>query len=124
MSLTKTACVLIVEDEALLLDIVAIEVEEEGFAVIKALTAEAALGILQGETPVDLLFTDVRLPGSMNGFRLAEKAQMLRYRLPVLFASGYTDENPEGIDGSCFFRKPYRISSLVSKIKMLTLCSG
>ena len=118
MSPAKRACVLIVEDEALLLDIVATEVEEEGISVIRALTAEAALEVLEGETPIDLLFTDIRLPGPMNGFRLAEKARQLRQQLPILFATGYTDESPKGVDGSCFFRKPYRIPTLVAKIKM------
>ena len=115
----QRSSVLIVEDEALLLDIIATEVEDEGFTVIRAMTAEAALNILEGPASVDILFTDIRLPGPMNGWRLAEKARQLRGDLPVVYATGYTDENPTGIDRRCFFLKPYRIASVIKTIRDL-----
>lgn len=117
MSVPNEICILVVEDEALLLDIISTEIEDEGFTVIKAITAEAALEVLKSDAIVDLLFTDIRLPGPMNGFRLAEKAQQLRQDLPILYATGFTDEAPKGIESSCFFTKPYRISAVLTKIK-------
>ena len=115
--MSQRGSVLIVEDEGLLLDIIATEVEEQGFKVIRAMTAEAALAVLQSPTDVDLLFTDIRLPGPMNGWRLAEHARRLRNDLPVMYATGYTDENPAGIDRNRFFQKPYRIASVVKAIQ-------
>lgn len=109
--------ILIVEDEGLLLDIIATEVEEQGFTVIRAMTAEAALDVLRGPLNIDLLFTDIRLPGPMNGWRLAETALKLRSDLPVMYATGFTDENPQGIDRTRFFQKPYRIASVIRAIQ-------
>jgi DNA-binding LytR/AlgR family response regulator len=70
---------------------------------------------LKGPDLVDLLFTDIKLPGAMNGFRLAERAQHLRMGLPVLYATGFTDENPAGIESSRFFLKPYSIAAVIQK---------
>lgn len=116
MATSRLGSVLIVEDEELLLDIIANEVEDEGFTVYRAMTAEAALNILQGPANVDILFTDIRLPGAMNGWRLAEKARQLRDDLPVMFATGYTDENPSGLDRTRFFLKPYRIAAVIQAL--------
>lgn len=109
--------VLIVEDEELLLDIIASEVEEEGFTVLRAMTAEAALRILEGPAVVDVLFTDIRLPGPMNGWHLAEEARKIRADLPVMYATGYTDENPRGVDRAHFFLKPYRIAAVIQTMR-------
>ena len=113
----RRGSVLIVEDEGLLLDIIATEVEEQGFRVIRAMTAEAALNVLESPEPIDILFTDIRLPGPMNGWRLAEKARQLRSELPIMYATGYTEESPRGIDRSRFFPKPYRIASVIKAIQ-------
>lgn len=59
--------VLIVEDEVMLLDVITAHLEEVGYDVIPAVTAEIALDILQRGDPVDILFTDIRLPGAMDG---------------------------------------------------------
>lgn len=113
--------VLIVEDEALLLDIVADEIEEEGFAVIRAMTAESALAVLEGTVPIDVLFTDIRLPGAMNGWRLAERARQVRGNLAVMYATGYSDESPTGIDRRQLFLKPYRVAAIVQAIHDLVV---
>ena len=117
--MSQHGTVLIVEDEALLLDIIAAEVEEEGFTVIRAMTAEAALDILQGSANVDLLFTDIRLPGRMNGWLLAEKARQLRGDLPILYATGYTEQSPREVDRTRFFVKPYRVAAVVKAIRTI-----
>ncbi len=119
MTRTPHGSVLIVEDEALLLDIVATEVEDEGFTVIRAMTAEAALHVLESPATIDVLFTDIRLPGAMNGWRLAEKARKLRVNLPIMYATGYTDEGPTCLDRTLFFLKPYRIAAVIQAIRDL-----
>lgn len=61
-----------------------------GYRVETAPQASTALTLLETDTPFDLLFTDVVLPGGMNGRQLAERARELRPHLRVLFATGYT----------------------------------
>jgi CheY-like chemotaxis protein len=109
--------VLIVEDEALLLDIIATEMEDEGFTVIRATDADAALTVLRGPDVIDVLFTDIRLPGSMNGWRLGETARQLRRDLPIMYATGYTDQALAGVDRRRFFQKPYRIADVIQTIR-------
>jgi CheY-like chemotaxis protein len=111
--------VLVVEDEVLLNDIIADELEDAGYRVITSLTGEEGLIVLEGPDPVDLLFTDIRLPGKVDGWRLAEAARTLRPGLPVVYASGYSTEQPRDVPGSRFLSKPYRPSAIVRVFEQL-----
>ena len=111
--------VLVVEDEPLVRDTIVHELEEAGFSVLEAETAEAGLAILN-ERPVCLLFTDIRLPGSMDGWGLAEAARALHPDLPVIYATGFTAEGPRLVPKSVFLQKPYRPSAVLSVIEKLT----
>jgi len=82
--------ILLVEDDDDVRNYVAEALREIGYRVTTASQAAAALAILRSDTPIDLLFTDVVLPGGVNGRQLAEQAQQLRPALRVLFATGYT----------------------------------
>jgi CheY-like chemotaxis protein len=110
---------LVVEDEPLVRDTIVHELEEAGFGVLEAETAEAGLAILN-ERPVCLLFTDIRLPGSMDGWGLAEAARALHPDLPVIYATGFTAEGPRLVPKSVFLQKPYRPSAVLSVIEKLT----
>ena len=105
--------VLMVEDEMLLGNVVADELEEAGYRVLSAMTGEEALALLEGAEPIDLLFTDIRLPGLIDGWHLAEAARRLRPDLPVIYASGYTVQQPREVPGSVFLTKPYRPSAVL-----------
>jgi len=105
--------VLMVEDEMLLGNVVADELEEAGYRVLSAMTGEEALALLEGAEPIDLLFTDIRLPGLIDGWHLAEAARRLRPHLPVIYASGYTVQQPREVPGSVFLTKPYRPSAVL-----------
>ena len=111
--------VLVVEDEPLVRDTIVHELEEAGFSVLEAETAAAGLAILN-EGPVCLLFTDIRLPGSMDGWGLAEAARALHPDLPVIYATGFTTEGPRLVPKSVFLQKPYRPSAVLSVIEKLT----
>ncbi|ACA17121.1 response regulator receiver protein [Methylobacterium sp. 4-46] len=117
MSRGRIANVLVVEDELLLLDLVTAELEDAGLTVIQAGTAEAALAALAGEAAIDLLFTDIRLPGAMDGWRLAEEAVRLRPDLRVIYATGFSGAAPRLTPGSLFFTKPYRPSAIIAAIR-------
>jgi CheY-like chemotaxis protein len=109
--------ILVVEDEILLSDIITEELEEAGYNVLSAFTGEEALTYLSGPDSIDLLFTDIRLPGGMDGWRVAEAARRLRPGLPVIYVTGYSVEQPRTVSGSRFMTKPYRPSKVIETIK-------
>lgn len=116
MSDTAAPRVLIVEDEFMLLEVMAAELEDAGFAVIPATTAEIALALIAGGTAIDVLFTDIRLPGAMDGWQLAEAVRRLRPGLPIIYATGFTQTPPRMAEGSLFFTKPYRAQTIIDAI--------
>ena len=111
--------VLIVEDEPLVLDMISQELTDQGFAVLEADTAEAALSIIESGQPIDVLFTDIRLPGEMDGWRLAAIVRESKPQLPVIYATGYTVERSDQVPGSVFLKKPYRPSAIADTIRTL-----
>lgn len=112
-------CVLVVEDNDLVRMLTVEVLEEIGYQVLQAEDAEEALPILRGDTAIDLLLTDVGLPG-MNGEELAQAARQARPQLPVLFATGFAEI--VHIDGSelatrmSMIAKPFSIDALRDKV--------
>lgn len=111
--------VLMVEDEAFLLEVITADLEDAGFEVTPAPTAEIAIALLEDGLAVDLLFTDIRLPGRMDGWHLGEAARALRPGLPIIYATGFTTTPPRLTEASMFFSKPYRASAIVRAIREL-----
>ena len=100
--------VLLVEDEFLISEWVAESLSEQGFAVHIASNAVEALRYLATE-PVDVLFTDINLPGGMDGATLARRARALLPDLPVVYASARANllDPTLRVPGSIFVPKPY-----------------
>jgi CheY-like chemotaxis protein len=101
--------VLFVEDEVLVSALMSDVLEEQGFSVHAVENGEAALEYLRSGAQVDVLFTDINMPGEIDGAELAEVARNLRPDLPVVYASGrYTagDLMPM-VPRSIFLEKPY-----------------
>ena len=111
--------VLVVEDEEMLLSAVAMEFEDAGYDVLCAATAEEAYGLLAGKAQVDLLFTDIRLPGALDGWDLAERARALHPALPVIYVTGYSTEQPRQVSASVLLMKPYRMAAIVKVAREL-----
>lgn len=111
--------VLVVEDEPLVLDMISQELMDQGFFVLEADTAEAALSIIESGQSVDVLFTDIRLPGEMDGWRLAATVRESKPQLPIIYATGYTVERAAQVPGSVFLKKPYRPSAIADTIRHL-----
>jgi DNA-binding response OmpR family regulator len=105
----KRASVLLVEDEPMICDIATEALEEQGFDVQAVSNAGDALRCLMTGSPIDVLFTDVNLPGGMDGVALALRARELRPDLPIVYTSGRrsTIEHMEPVEGSMFLPKPY-----------------
>jgi len=105
--------ILVVEDEFLIAEWVAEALGEQGFEVQTASNAIDALCHLVSST-VDVLFTDINLPGNMDGTALAQRARELLPRLPVIYASARVAAlAPEVcVPGAVFVPKPYRAEAL------------
>jgi signal transduction histidine kinase/CheY-like chemotaxis protein len=108
--------ILLVEDEADLLALAARFLEELGYRVIRAANGAAAIGLAGKETRIDLLLTDMVMPGGINGRRLAVQLRTQRPTLPVLFMSGYADDVAEEagapVRKAVIVAKPYDRSRL------------
>ena len=113
------ATVLIVEDELLVRDMIAEELRDAGFAVLEAGDGEAAARILNSPDHIDILFTDIRLPGSLDGWEVARVARRARTALPVIYATGYTVDRMAEVPGAIFLHKPYEPSTIFETIRRL-----
>ncbi|MBV8776476.1 MAG: response regulator [Alphaproteobacteria bacterium] len=115
--------VLVVEDAPLVRTAVAKMVADLGYRPIAAESAEAALPILEDNGRIDLLFTDMVLPGGLCGEELAGLARRRRPGLAVLYTSGYTEMRlPAGFDADCragFVGKPYNKAELAAQLRAL-----
>jgi CheY-like chemotaxis protein len=110
--------VLVVEDEVLVQMLVLEVLSDLGVDALEANDATSALTILRSDAAVDLLVTDVGLPG-MNGRDLADAAREVRPGLKVLFVTGYADRAQAGEfvgDGMDMIVKPFNLDVLGDKI--------
>jgi two-component system, response regulator PdtaR len=109
--------VLVVEDEPLLR---MLAVEEAGFIAIEAQDADEAVILLESRTDITLLFTDINMPGSMDGLKLAHSVRDRWPPIKILVVSG--QERLQSSDlpsNSCFLGKPYQASALVDELRSL-----
>lgn len=124
----QSTTILVVEDEAVVREVLVTELEEVGYKVVAVDSGEKALSILQDKKQqIDWLFTDIRLPGVVDGWRVADEFRLSHPLRPVVYATGHNPEEPRQLHGSFFFRKPYRPSQIVAAFHRLNadlqLCS-
>jgi two-component system, response regulator PdtaR len=110
--------VLVVDDEPLVRMTAVDELEDAGFHTLEAANADGALAVLEARSnEVQVLFTDVNMPGSMNRMALAEQVHRRWPHIRLLISSGYARPHPDEIpDNGHFVPKPYRGASLVRHI--------
>jgi CheY-like chemotaxis protein len=115
--------VLIVDDEPSVRMLVTEVLAELGYTAIEAADGSSALRVLQSDTRIDLLVTDVGLPGGMNGRQLADFGRVARPDLRVLFITGYAEKTVVGGDkleeGMGILTKPFAMDGLAARIKEL-----
>jgi PAS domain S-box-containing protein len=115
-------CILVVEDDSTVLSSVLVQLSNLGYATITAANAQEALDIIDRGTAFDLLFTDMVMPGPLNGRRLAEEARRRRPDIKVLFTSGYTEDasirHGRLEPGVLLLVKPYRKADLARMIRV------
>jgi len=113
--------ILIVEDDHLVRTFVVGQIRSLGYVTLSAVNAEEALGVIDSAQPIDLLFTDMIMPGSMNGRQLADEALRRRPTLKILFTSGHTEDTVihyGRLDaGVLLLAKPYRKADLARMIR-------
>ncbi len=105
---------LIVEDDEAVLETVKGSLDELGYRTIVARSAAEALDVLRRDEPIDLLFSDIVMPGGINGVALARRARQLRQDIKVLLTSGYAPAaaKEHDSDGFAVLSKPYRQGEL------------
>ena len=110
---SKVVHVLVVEDEAFLREVVAESLQEAGYEVAHVGNGEAGLAVLQSDAPVDVLVSDIRLPG-LSGYELAAAGKFLRPDLKMILMTGYAPSLPPELKPAVYrvLQKPFRIDSL------------
>lgn len=115
--------ILVIDDESVLRMLISDVLEEAGYQVASAVDGPSGLRIVQSDARIDLLITDVGLPGGMNGRQIADAARVLRPDLKVLFITGYAENAVIGnghLDpGMEVMTKPFEIAALGSKVRQM-----
>lgn len=111
--------VLIVEDDSLIRQSVADYLTDAGFEVLEACSGDEALDLLAAHEPVDIVFTDVHMPGQSNGNKVGLIAKQLRPGLPVIHASGYPQADAPPGAADLFIPKPYGLAEVLVAIRRL-----
>ena len=112
--------VLLVEDEPLVRMFSADVLEEAGFEVIEAFNGDEALNVLDARHDIEVLFTDVNMPGSLDGLNLARVVHERRPSIKLLIASGQVRLSDDQIpDAGRFLAKPYAPEAIVREVREL-----
>ncbi len=115
--------ILVVDDEEALLDVASTILEELGYQVLQAKDGNEALQLLNSDQRIDLLFSDIVMPGGVSGLDLKEQAMTIRPGMPVLLTSGNTGiavDNPADIEArDRILPKPYDFAELAMRIREL-----
>jgi CheY-like chemotaxis protein len=112
--------VLIVEDEPLLRMLAVEVVEKAGFVTLEAGDADEAVALLKSRPDILLLFTDINMPGSMDGLKLAHVAHDGWPPVKILVVSGQSRPRQTELPADChFIEKPYRAAAMVEELRSL-----
>lgn len=114
----KGITVVVVEDEALIRLDITISLENEGFIVLEASNADEAINILNAHPEIRLMFTDIDMPGSMDGLKLASAVRDRWPPVKIIVASGHRQLNDDllPVEGK-FFSKPYDHARVIATMR-------
>jgi len=116
----SAASVLIVEDNYLLLEMLTSLCEQEGIRVLSASTGEAALTMLRRRgAEIDWLFTDINLPGLIDGWTVADAYRECHPHRPVIYASTAAQIERRTVPGSLYVRKPFQVREILDLARMM-----
>ena len=127
VSLGRGETVLVVEDDEAVRQYACGVLDDLGYRVIEAETGDAGLIATQANPEIDIVLTDIVMPGLLDGVSMAREIQKHRPDLKILFTSGYSETQPqEGglVSSANFLKKPYRPADLAEKLRSLLLLSA
>jgi PAS domain S-box-containing protein len=104
--------ILVVEDNPDVADVTSTLLGQLGYRVLRAQSAADALALLDGNESIDLVFTDIVMPGSMDGHALAAEIRTRHPRIPVVLTTGYTEVAPRAEYRLAVLRKPFQMPAL------------
>jgi CheY-like chemotaxis protein len=117
---SETRAVLVVEDELLVRLIAVQAIENAGYRVIEASSADEAIAILENRNDIGVVFTDVNMPGSLDGLRLAHAVRNRWPPIKIIATSGEAGVAEEDLpEGGRFFAKPYNSTQITNTIREL-----
>ena len=120
-SLKTLPVVLVVDDEPLLRMLAIEAVEAAGFVAIEARHADEAVSVLESRSDISVLSTDIDMPGSMDGLKLAHAVRGRWPPITILVVSGKVRLQPSELPSSSrFVGKPYRAAAMVEELRSLT----
>jgi CheY-like chemotaxis protein len=118
---SKRPAVLIVEDESLVRLGAVRSIEEAGFEVIEAANADEAIRILENRSDIRVVFTDIHMPGSMDGLKLAHAVRNRWPPIKIIVTSGRVRVTEEDLpEGGRFFAKPYEATQITDTMREWT----
>jgi DNA-binding NtrC family response regulator len=112
------SAILIVEDEVLTSEYLEFVLQEAGYEAIPAASAEEAIEVLEHRADVDLVVTDINLPGGTNGLQLATLVRSRWPAMNIIVVTGYSAPKSEEIPaGSLFVPKPYNAQKMIDAVR-------
>jgi two-component system, response regulator PdtaR len=119
---TERPVVLIVEDESLIRMDAVDMIGRAGFDVVEAANADEAISILEGRLDITIVFTDIQMPGSMDGLKLAAAIRGRWPPIKIVATSGLGKISEDDLpSGSRFLRKPYSDHQIIGALRELTV---
>ena len=120
VDVARSYAVLVVEDEALLRMHAVDIVEEAGFTALEARNADEAIAILESRSDITLLFTDIHMPGSMDGLKLAHAVRDRWPPIKIVIVSGHIELQANDMPhDSRFYGKPFRADQMIKDLRAL-----
>ena len=121
----RPLAVLIVEDELLIRMSATAIVEEAGFQAYDAADADEAIALLEKHADIGILFTDIDMPGSMDGLKLAHYVRGRWPPVKIIVTSGHVQAGDQDMpQDAVFFAKPYRAMQIAGKLRELAIQAG
>jgi CheY-like chemotaxis protein len=118
---SQNGTVLVVDDESAVRMLMGEVLQQQGYTVLEAVDGTTGLRVLQSDSVIDLLVTDVGLPGGMNGRQLADAARTVRPQLKILFVTGYAENALVGSGhlepGMAVMTKPFSIDEFGMRVR-------
>jgi two-component system NtrC family sensor kinase len=108
--------ILVVEDEEAIRQVVARVLRENDYIVLEAGTGDEALATLPSHPEIELIFTDIRMPGRRDGISMAAEAKRLHRNIKIVFATGYADAL-RNFENATIVRKPYRAHQILEAVE-------